>query len=53
MWTLWLGVIQFSMASASIFNQADVNVTSNIEDEVPSVIFDCNILEYEGVPRHL
>jgi hypothetical protein len=41
------------MASASIFNQTDVDVASDIEDKVPSMISDCDIPECEGVPRHL
>jgi hypothetical protein len=41
------------MASTSIFNQADVDVTSDIEDKVPSMISDRDIPEYAGVPRHL
>jgi hypothetical protein len=41
------------MASASIFNQADVDVASVIEDEVPSMISDRDISECEGVLHHL
>jgi hypothetical protein len=41
------------MASASIFNQANVDVASDIEDEVPFVISHRDIPECEGVPCHL